>query len=124
MLGQIKNSFKQRDMFSESFKMNIYKDHDNKPSWMGLCLTILVVLSMFLFLYPKLTAWIFRTEVDVFGAEIEFAIDYREKFNVDDGLFIAAALTEYNSDPEILEDKEVYGELVLKHYGWGYDESD
>ena len=109
-------------MFSESFKMRINKDQDNSPSWMGLCLTILVVLSMFLFLYPKLTAWILRTDVDVFGAETEFAIDYKEKFNVDNGLFIAAALTEYNSDPEIIEDKEMYGELVLKHYGWGNDD--
>ena len=101
-------------MFSESFKMRIDKESRNSPSWMGLCLSILVVLSMFLFLYPKLTAWMLRTEVDVFGSEIEFAIDYKEKFSAENGLFIAAALTEYNSDPEIIEDKEVYGELVLK----------
>ena len=44
------------------------------------------------------------------------------KFKGQDGLFIAAALTMYNTDTEILEDKS-YGELTIEHFGWGNSEA-
>ena len=37
-------------------------------------------------------------------------------------MFIAAALTEYDSNTERIEVPEKYGELVIEHYGWGYDD--
>ena len=37
----------------------------------------------------------------------------------EDGFFIAAALTEYNSDTTVTEE-ERFGELIIEHYGWGY----
>ena len=51
----------------------------------------------------------------------ESAISPDYKFGADDGFFVAAALTAYDSNEEITEE-ERYGELVIEHYGWGYDE--
>ena len=34
---------------------------------------------------------------------------------------MAAALTEYDSNTEFIEDPR-YGELIIEHYGWGYEE--
>ena len=55
------------------------------------------------------------------GAVIENAFDFTDQFNASHGLFIAAALTLYDSDKEVLEDPK-YGKLVIKHYGWGNDD--
>ena len=55
------------------------------------------------------------------GAIVENAFDYSDKFSAEEGLFIAAAITEYDSNTEIVEE-ERYGELIIEHYGWGYGE--
>ena len=41
------------------------------------------------------------------------------KFTPAEGFFVAAAFTAYDSNPEIIEVPEKYGELVIEHYGWG-----
>ena len=41
------------------------------------------------------------------------------KFTPQEGLFVAAALTAYDSETEPIEIPELYGELVIEHYGWG-----
>lgn len=33
---------------------------------------------------------------------------------------MAAALSEYDNNPEIIEEAR-YGELVFEYYGWGYE---
>ena len=53
---------------------------------------------------------------------MEHSLDYRDHFTSEQGLFIAAALTEYDENTEIIEDSR-YGELVIDHYGWGYEEA-
>ena len=55
------------------------------------------------------------------GAVVENAFDYSDKFSASEGLFIAAAITEYNSNTEVLEEAK-YGELVIKHLNWGYSD--
>ena len=102
--------------------MKIKKDRNAASSWMGFCLTITLLLTIFLFLYPKIYAWQNRTDIDLMGADIEGAFDFNYKFDATQGLFVAAALTEYNSNTEIIEEPEKYGELVLGHYGWGNDD--
>ena len=52
------------------------------------------------------------------GAVVENAFDYTDKFSAAQGLFIAAAITEYDSNTKVLEEAK-YGELVIKHLGWG-----
>ena len=41
------------------------------------------------------------------------------KFTPAEGFFVAAALTAYDSVTESIEVPELYGELVIEHYGWG-----
>ena len=55
------------------------------------------------------------------SALIENAIDHTEIFTSADGFFIAAALTVYDGNTDIIEE-ERYGELVVEHFGWGYDQ--
>ena len=52
----------------------------------------------------------------------EFAISQDEKFTAQDGLFLAAALTKFDSETESIEDWR-YGELVISKFGWGYSGS-
>ena len=51
----------------------------------------------------------------------QFAFTHDEKFTAEEGLFVAAAITEYDSNTEIIEESR-YGELVIEHYGWGCSE--
>ena len=41
------------------------------------------------------------------------------KFTPEEGFFVAAAITAYDSVEESIEVPEKYGELVIEHYGWG-----
>ena len=59
------------------------------------------------------------TDVTIIGNSAEGAYTYENTFTADDGLFIAAALTKYDSNTTVVEEKR-YGELVIEHYGWGY----
>ena len=59
------------------------------------------------------------TDVTIMLNYAEGAFTQDDTFTAEDGLFIAAALTEYNQDTEIIEEKR-YGELVIEQYGWGY----
>ena len=50
---------------------------------------------------------------------MEDAIEDSEQFTAsEDGFFVAAALTDFDSNPEIVELEE-YGELLIEQYGWG-----
>ena len=89
-----------------------------KDSIMGATLTILLILMVGLFTITKVLTWFNRLDVDIMSALQENEIDFNFKFTTEEGFFLAAALTEYNSDREITEDKR-YGELVIDHYGWG-----
>ena len=89
-------------------------------SYMGAFLSIIMVLSTLLFVYTKFVTIIEKNDVDIFYSLMENSLDYRDHFTSKDGLFIAAALTEYDSNTEIVEDAR-YGELIIEHYGWGYE---
>ena len=53
------------------------------------------------------------------SAVAEFAIGDDEKFTKQEGFFVAVALTEYDNNTEVIEVPDVYGELIIEHYGWG-----
>ena len=74
-----------------------------------------------IFLYDKAMVLYNGTDVTIIGNLVEGAYTHDDTFTADDGLFVAAALTEYDSNPEIIEDKK-YGELVIHHYDWGHME--
>ena len=46
------------------------------------------------------------------------ALSSDDKFSAEKGLFVAAALTAYDSVEESIEEPR-YGELVIEHYEWG-----
>ena len=87
---------------------------------MGTILTVMQSVLIFMFFYSKLLTIINRHEVDIMSAvnQNELTSDY--EFKAEDGFFAAAALTRFDSNPEIIEDW-TYGELVISKFGWGYD---
>ena len=89
-------------------------------SYFGSCLTIILVMTMCMFLYTKFMSIYMKNEVDIMSALDENKIDFNFKFTADDGFFMAAALTAYDTETEIIE-REEYGELAIELYGWGYD---
>ena len=88
---------------------------------MGSCLTFILALTTILFTYTKVVTLVDKNDVDIMSALLEGKIDYETKFTTQDGFFVAAALTEYDSNPEVIEE-ERFGELIIEHYGWGYGE--
>ena len=84
-------------------------------------MTVLLNILMLMFAYTKFHTIYFRNDVDIMSAVSEFAISDDVKFTTEEGFFVAAALTEYDSNTEIIEVPEKYGELIIEHYGWGYE---
>ena len=91
-----------------------------QQSYMGAFFTFLMWLIVAVFVYTKAITVILKDEVDIMSALVEYGIDHNYKFSTDQGFFIAAALTEYDRNTEIIEEPEKYGELVIEHHGWDY----
>ena len=90
---------------------------------MGACLTVLLVFVTLSYSYTKLLTLKRKRDVNIMSALMEYSLPYDEPFTGHkDGFFVAAALTEYDSIREIIEDRE-YGELFFEWYGWGYGDS-
>ena len=92
-----------------------------QKSFMGSCLTILCFLATLMFTYTKIITLNEKHDVDIMSALVEGAYDYSEKFGAEDGFFVAAALTVYDSNTTVVEEPR-YGELIIEHYGWGYED--
>ena len=87
-------------------------------------LTLIIAAGTIFFLYAKAITLLTRGDVDIFTAEREDGIDYNYKFSAkDNGFFVAAAITEYNSNTTVTEEPR-YGELIIEHYGWGYKDEE
>ena len=100
--------------------MKIKGSNDRHQSWLGVCLSLLLGLIMSIFLYTKVITWRGKKDVDIMSALVENEFDYTKRFDSTHGFFVAAALTEYDSNTEIIEKPE-YGELIIEQYGWGYE---
>ena len=118
-MGNIKSSFKGIDDFGQSFQMKLDGSSIEIQSYMGSALTIIMGLITIMFTYTKIITLIEKNDVDLMYALMENAIDFREPFSTTNGLFLAAALTAYDSNTEIVEE-ERFGELIIEHFGWGY----
>ena len=77
---------------------------------MGALLTFLAIVVTSVFAFYKLLTLKEFLDVDVMYANVESGIDHTQKFNSDDGFFIAAALTAYDRNTEVTEEHK-YGEL-------------
>ena len=93
----------------------------SKQSFMGTCLTLLIAVTTSMFFYTKTVTIVEKQDVDIMSALLDNSIDNDFKFTANDGFFISAALTMYNSNTTLTEDPR-YGELFFEHFGWGNDE--
>ena len=91
-------------------------------SYMGVLLTLVLLLIMAIFIETKIEAWRDKKDVNIMGVLIENHFDFDYKFDADQGFFLAAAITAYDGDTEIVERPE-YGELIIEQYGWGDDDT-
>ena len=83
-------------------------------------MTFILFIILLAFSLTKLLTLINKHQVDIFSFTDEKSIGYNDKFTSEDGLYVAAALTDFNTTKEI-QVEEKYGELIFAHYGWGYD---
>ena len=118
--NSVSNKFRDFDDFGEAPSMKINDGDDQLRSYCGAFLSFVLIGVTLVFLYSKAMVLIKGTDVTIIGNYAEGAYTYEDTFTAEDGLFIGAALTEYDSNPEIIEEKR-YGELVIEYYGWGYE---
>ena len=86
---------------------------------MGACLSTFSFLVTAVFLYSKIMVLHTESDITVMMNQLDGAISHDFRFTADEhGFFVAAALTEYDSNTEVIEEAR-YGELVFEHYGWG-----
>jgi len=88
---------------------------------MGAFLSFLVFGMTAVFLYSKVMVLFKQTDVTIMMNLMEGSLTFDDTFTAEDGFFLAAALTAYDGETEIIED-EKYGELIIEHYGWGYSD--
>ena len=116
----IGEKFKKLDEFSEQASLSLkYGESSSYVSYMGAFLSAIIVVTTMIFLYSKAMVLVHASDVTIMMNTLEGAINYDQKFTAEEGFFIAAALTEYNSDTDVTEE-ERFGELIIEHYGWGY----
>ena len=74
------------------------------------------------FVYTKLMILLNRKEINVVEASQDFTFADTEPFSAKEhNFFLAAALTQYDSNRTVTESKE-YGEIEFTHYGWGNED--
>ena len=114
---------KSFDIFGQSFKLKLDNRMEVQRSFMGSFCSLLLFLMLGAFVYSKVLIMKENREVDIYTTQRNDVFDTEYKFSSEQGLMMAAALTTYDSSTEIEEDP-TYGELIIKHYGWGYDDSE
>ena len=110
------------DAFGQRFSMKVDKEKMEQQSYMGFFLTVVLTIFVLSFFITKILTLVHKHEVDIMSALLENAIDQDYQFTHEDGLFVAAALTQFDAETESIEDWR-YGELIFEQYGWGYDSS-
>ena len=85
---------------------------------MGAFLSYFVLICTSIFLYDKIMVLVKGSDVTIIMNTIEGAFTDEDTFSAEQGFFFAAALTEYDSNTEIIEEAR-YGELIVEQYGWG-----
>ena len=86
---------------------------------MGTILTILLYAITSVFLYSKYMVLKTESDITILRSVREKALTFDDQFTAENGLFLAAALTRYDGDTEIIERPE-YGELKISHWRWGF----
>lgn len=87
-------------------------------STMGALLTLVLYTISGIFFYSKVMVLVHESDITVMSNLEVGALTYDDKFGASKGLFVAAALTAYDTERESIEEPR-YGELVIEHYQWG-----
>ena len=97
----------------------VFSRKKSLSSYLGATLSIILIVISATFLYSKIMVIKNVSEVIVMSNYKQGALDYTETFSqAKNGFFVAAALTNYDSSTESVEDPR-YGELVFQKYSWG-----
>ena len=89
-------------------------------SYMGaLCSVIFIMISL-IFLYSKIMVLVNVSRITVISNYQVGALTYDDQYSGEDGFFVAAAFTAYDSETEPIDDP-TYGDLTMEYYGWGYE---
>ena len=80
---------------------------------MGAVCSFIIFFFLVIFSVNKLQTLLMWSDVDILQASVEYALSQTDKFSANDGFFIAAAITEYNKDPNPIE-REEFGELIIE----------
>ena len=91
-------------------------------SYIGAILTLFSAFLLIGYILAKGQVWFGMIDIDVMSAKQVSYFESGETFSAaEDRFFVAAALTEYNNDPEPIEDPS-YGKFVFEHFRWGNSE--
>ena len=101
--------------------MKLEGDQSAYRSYMGSFCSFIIFIFLGAFTITKLQTLLLLEEVDIMQASEDYVLAPGERFSYEDGFFIAAAITEYDSNPNPIEKPE-YGELYIEHYGWGNED--
>lgn len=102
--------------------MKLERDESTYASFFGACCSIVIAIFMLGFVYTKLMILLNRKEINVVEASQDFTFADTEPFSAKEhNFFLAAALTQYDSNRTVTESKE-YGEIEFTHYGWGNED--
>ena len=72
------------------------------------------------FLYSKIMVLVNVSRITIISNLQVGALTYDDQYSGEDGFFIAAAFTAYDSETEPIDDPR-YGDLTMEYYGWGYE---
>ena len=120
-LHSMARKFKSIDQFGDEFEMQIDGELSNTTSYMGTILTIIFVILIATFAYSKIMVLVDMGDVTVVGSTADDYFTDDDHFDSENGFFVAAALTYYDSDTEPVQDLR-YGELTIEWFGWGNDD--
>lgn len=99
--------------------MNLDREgHKQRTSYCGAISTLVLFTLLGLFCYNKVIVLSERSDVTIILNTVGNAFEDSHKFTAEDGFFVAAAITNYDTETESEED-ERYGRLMFKHYAWG-----
>ena len=101
--------------------MKLTRDKDSIGSYMGSFLTFLMYAITIVFFYSKFMVLKHKTDITILRNVIDSEFTAEDAFTAEDGFFVAAALTAYDSETESIERPE-YGELAISSWRWGFKE--
>ena len=91
-------------------------------SYMGSLLTLVLTTTVIFYFLVKVKTIVYKYDVDIFGYVTDHQLTFEDKFDADQGFFVAAGITSYDDNEEFEEDPS-YGTLEIGHYSWGYQDT-